>query len=262
VGGYEDDAALACEYIATRVRQKAGPRWLQGAVREHRAPAPTAPAVRLFAEQRLLGVKACVAQGLVAWARGEREVDVLFSIPTARAVLGRQARGRRCVSLLAEGVNTAPHEDGLAFAIHDLCHLEKFVAPEHFHGQRGFFAHVDRVIDGQAWRAFEEGFDEAWATDRDYVVSDMNGSAIFLFSALKMKLKMAVRRKLAREEGRSAPTGGALSPGEVEAFAAAMETLLDLFEFRGAVRDAAAAVSTKHDAPGAARALLAYFEAA
>ena len=246
------------------MRARAGTRWRQGrATIEAPEDAARLPdAVRLFAEQRLLRVPEVVARGLIAWARGERPVDLLRTVPPARAVLARQARGRRCVSLLDDGVDTAPHEDGLAFALHDLCHLEKFVAEEHHRGQVGFFARVERAIDTPAWRAFEAGFDDAWATDRDYVVSDMNGSAIFLFSALKMKLKMAVRRRHARDAGLPAPAGGPLAPSEARAFDDALEVLLDLLALRGEVRDAAVAVSAKHDAPDAAVRLLRHFEAA
>ena len=57
-------------------------------------------------------------RALLGWAAGEREGELLFEVPTPRRLLGLQARGRRCVSLLADGVPTAPHEDGLAFALY------------------------------------------------------------------------------------------------------------------------------------------------
>src|SRR5437588_2908661 len=85
-------AELACAYVAARVRARGGSRWIQGARR-----APLASAVpgraRLFAEKRLLRVGDAVARGLVAWARGERDVELLFDVPEARAVLALQARG-------------------------------------------------------------------------------------------------------------------------------------------------------------------------
>src|SRR5262245_39575201 len=112
----ETDASLslaekACLYIEARVRRASGHRWLQGplapalALPEDGAP----PVVRLFAEQRLHRVPSPVARSLVAWARGERRVDLLFHVPTPRDVLALQARGRRCVSLLEDGIPTAPH---------------------------------------------------------------------------------------------------------------------------------------------------------
>jgi hypothetical protein len=86
----------------------------------------------------------------------------------------------------------------------------------------------------------------------------MNGSAIFLWAALKMKLKMAVRRKVVREEGRGdrAYDGGALTPREARAFEEALDALCDAMDFRGALADAARAVSTRRDAAEAANTLL------
>ena len=98
------DSERACEYIVTRVRAAAGSRWLQGELRPALVTEATTPAVRLFASQRIWRVEHAVARGLVAWADGARDVDLLFEVPSAREVLALQARGRRCVSLLAEGV--------------------------------------------------------------------------------------------------------------------------------------------------------------
>src|SRR5258706_15932358 len=95
-------AELACVYVAERVRAAGGHRWDQGARKPAIAVASTAPAVRLFAERRLLGVVEPAARALVAWARGERDVVLLFDVPAARDVLALQARGQRCVSLLDE----------------------------------------------------------------------------------------------------------------------------------------------------------------
>jgi hypothetical protein len=72
-------------------------------------------------------------------------------------VLALQARGRRCVCLLDDAAALAHgdprHRDGLAFALHDLCHLEKFVAPEHHAGQVGFFRLVERALETPAMAA-------------------------------------------------------------------------------------------------------------
>lgn len=43
--------------------------------------------------------------------------------------------------------------------------------------------------------ALERGLDDTWRAERDYVIAHMNGSAVFLFAALKMRLNMAVRRR-------------------------------------------------------------------
>ena len=70
----------------------------------------------------------------------------------------------------------------------------------------------------------------------------MNGSAVFLFAALKMKLKLAVGRRLAP-------------------FDPALDVLLAAMQLPDDVRDAARAVQPRRDRPGDARRLLAHFEA-
>jgi len=111
-----------------------------------------------------------------------------------------------------------------------------------------------------AWAAFEHGFDDLWQSERNYVIADMNGSAIFLFAALKMKVRMAVRRRLAREEGRPPVDTGPLSAPEEAAFSQALEELLRLFRWDGPLAEAARRVSTRRDAPLHASRLLAAFE--
>ncbi len=253
------DAERACEYIAEHVRKAKGSRWLPGAMKPPLATDTSSPAVRLFAEQRLWRIERAVAQGLVAWAAGARSVELSFAVPTPLHVLSLQARGWRCVSLLDEGVSTAPHADGLAFALHDVCHLEKFVDPEHHVAQVGFFRALDQAVRLPGWASLENDFDDDWAKDFVHVAADMNGSPIFLFAALKMKLKMAVRRAHARKLGLPAPTGGPLNPGEAAAFAEALEELLDLLGLHGEIRNSALGVTTKHDVPDDAMALVRYF---
>src|SRR5262249_48143885 len=140
------DAELACVYITSRVRDRAGCRWLQT---QRNPPLPcglASPWVRLFAERGLFRVPPAVHDPVVGWANGARPLELLFHVPSPREVLALQARGRRCVSLLAPEIDPSPHEDGLAFATHDLCHIEKFMAAEHHQAQVGFFSLVDRAM--------------------------------------------------------------------------------------------------------------------
>jgi hypothetical protein len=250
------DAERVCAYLVARVQRAAGPRWAQG---EHApplgAPALAGSGVDTVARRRLWRVPRHVAVGLVAWARGARDVELREDVPTPRHVLGLQAVRRRCVSLLPEGAK----EDGREFLLHDLCHLEKFVDPEHHDEQVGFFGRLTGAMDAAGWQAFDRRFDEAWRKDVEHVAADMNGSAIFLFAALKMKLKMAVRRELARADGRPSPTGGPLTAAEARAFDAALGEMLDLLTLSGDARDAALAVSTKRDTPADALRLQAWF---
>jgi len=132
------------------VRAARGALWDEGRARVAAPSPPSGPALRVFVERRLRGVPEDVARGLLAWDRGERPVDLLFEVPPAAGVLARQARGRRCVCLLDDAAARAHgdprHPDGLSFVLHDLCHLEKFVAPEHHAGQVGFFRAVERAF--------------------------------------------------------------------------------------------------------------------
>jgi hypothetical protein len=195
----------------------------------------------------------------LAWSDGF-PVELLESVPSASQVLALQARGARCVSLLPEGANTAPHSDALAFALHDLCHLDKFIDPAHHFGQIGFFDRLHAAATCPAFREFEAGFDAAFQRDLEHVAADMNGSAVFLFAALKMKLKMAVRRRLAVERGRDPPEGGSLDAEEARAYDGYLGELLRLLDLEKEVATASRAVSAKRDDPRAAWVLLSYFE--
>jgi hypothetical protein len=188
-------------------------------------------------------------------------VHLLSGVPEASDVLAWQARGERCVSLLEGVAAPPPHEDGLAFVLHDLCHMEKFYEPEHHVGQVGFFATVDDAVRRPGWAAFVERFDRELVREIEHVVADMNGSAVFLFAALKMKLKMAVRRRVARELSREARVSGPLDRDEEAAFLGDLEALLDLLELDGVARDAGLVVSARRDDPSAALAILGHFEA-
>jgi hypothetical protein len=110
-------------------------------------------------------------------------------------------------------------------------------------------------------QGLERDLDDTWRAERDYVISDMNGSAVFLFAALKMKMNMAARRRLARLRGRPAPKSGPLDDEERAAVGPALAVLLDAMELPADLRASALAVSTRRDRPAEARRLLDHFEA-
>jgi hypothetical protein len=211
-----------------------------------------------LARRRVRGVPDEVATGVCAWARGARPIDLLEQVPTAQQVLALQTRGRRCVSLLPDEAARAHgdprHPDGLSFALHDLCHVERFVSAEHHRGQVGFFRALAGALAGETFRALEAGFDQQWRADRDYVMSDMNGCAIFLFAVLKMKTKMAVRRKLQRRRA---------DPIDAEEQAACQQVIAALVEalaLPADLREAGLLVNARRDHPTLARRLLTHFE--
>jgi hypothetical protein len=261
----QTDAETTAAFLLDRVRAARGSLWDEGRSRVAPDAPPSGAALGVFAERRVRGVPEDVVRGLFAWDRGRRPADLLFEIPTAEGVLARQARGRRCVCLLDDAAARAHcdprHPDGLSFVLHDLCHLEKFVAPEHHAGQVGFFRAVARALATPALQALDRELDDTWRAERDYVISDMNGSAVFLFAALKMKMNMAVRRRLARKRGRPAPTSGPLDADERAAVEPALGLLFEAMELPGELRDGARVVSTRRDRPDEARRLLDHFEA-
>jgi hypothetical protein len=252
------DAERACEFILAAVERRAGPRAHQG---RRNPPLPcrsTGTVVRLFAERRLHRVTSSVARALVAWSDGF-PVRLFTRVPSAAEVLSLQAKGRRCVSLLPDDCEAAPHENALDFAFHDLCHLDKFIETEHHLGQVGFFASLHVASARQEWSAFETNFDQRFRQDSAHVAADMNGSAVFLFAALKMKLKMAVRRRCNAALGRSRAEGP-LDEAERDVYERAAEELFELLGLGSELAEAARAISTRRADPHSALKLLRHFE--
>ncbi len=241
------DVEPVAAFLAARLEMRHGRRWIGGMRRPALGAATGTATIDAFATRRLFRVPDEVPRALLAWARGERNVGWVEHKPRPREMLRLQARGWRCVSLLGADADPAPHADALDFAIHDLCHLEKLAAPEHHVAQVGLFALLDRAVDDPRWRELEAPFDAAWCVDRDYVLADMNGHAIYLFVALKRKLWLASARAF---------------PGDLEAPRRAHETLFDLLELDGAPRSVAAAIGAKGCLPEGLPALLAHFERA
>ncbi len=189
-----EPGVLACTYVLRGAMRTADRRWRQG-VRTPVLPVSIDDfAVRTLAERHVYRVESQVAECLVAWAHRNRRLFLRFDIPTPAELLVYQARGERIVSLLPEGVPTGLEASNFEFALHDLCHAEKFFAPEHFHGQVGFFATVESMLRGAAWAQLTRDFDAAWPAEVDHVVADMNGSPLFLFAALRRKVMNAALR--------------------------------------------------------------------
>lgn len=263
--GSRVQATEVARFVVAAVQSQAGARWNQGPRKAPFAVSEGAdPSVALMASRRLFGMPEPAAHAVCAWHEGRRPACLLDHVPTARQVLRLQAAGQRCVSLVSDAAAAAHgdprHVTGLAFAAHDLCHLEKFVDPAHHVGQVGFFAALDEALAHPDGSALQQGFDPAWEADRNYVLADMNGSAVFLFAALKMKLKMAVRRAVARDEGVSAPRGGPLGDRETKAYVGRRDELLRLLGLAAQDAEAGRAVSTRRSDPEAAARLLACFE--
>ncbi len=249
------EAERIAAFLLDRTRAAVGPRWNQGARKTPLGAPPGYPTVATFAEVRVHTVPEDVAAGVVAFANGQRPLVLYERVLAPLEVLHLQARGERCASLLAPDVSTTPHADARAFLLHDLCHLEKFVDPEHHDEQVGFFRAVHEAARDPDWAAFLASFDATFRKDFESVVCDMNGSAIFLLAALKMKLKMATRRRL------NGAVHGPLDERELAAYAVEEARLFDLLRLPLAIKEDASRVSAKHDAPECATRVRDYFAA-
>lgn len=196
--------------------------------------------------------------GLFAWARG-LSVELREDVPRPDEVLALQAKGRRCVSLLPDGVSPEPHASGLDFLIHDLCHLDKFVDPEHHEEQVGFFATLERLGSQPLFQKLEANLDASFVEDRERLAADVNGSAVYLFALLKMKLKMAARRRHARTAGIAVRTSGSLDAAEQAVFDELEDALYDCLELDAGLRSAARATTARRDDVDAAACIAAEF---
>ena len=237
------DAERVASFVLARTVEKAGPRARQArrkipALDPRELGAPLGPALTVLAHEEILCVPKDASDGLFGIARGTHRADVLAHVPSPAELLARQARGIRVVSLLTRGEETAPHADALAFAVHDLCHLDKFQVDHE--GQVGFFAMMQEACILHA-----SAFDETWRRDVIAVVTDMNGSPVFLLAALKMRMKMAVRRKLAREDGALEKRSGPLDEREEAAWQSVLEEFLTQCDLSSPARDAAREITAR-----------------
>lgn len=267
------EAASPCEaraeqiaaYVLERVRARHPHTWRQARRRPEgeisRFPASAGAHLDTFRTFRITGISELAFAGLALVLRD-------FPVRMSRAalepteLLALQARGARCVTLLPDDVKPpGPHADGLDFVIHDLCHLAKFADPEHHVGQVGFFATVARAFADARFRSAEADLDEIWREDRAAVSADMNGSPVFLLAVLKMRLKMAARRSLARRKGVEPPTVGPATGEEELEFRRLLAPLLDAMDLPEPVRAAAVSTSARRDDPDGARLIVSYFEA-
>jgi hypothetical protein len=203
-------------------------------------------ALEFLTRQRVRCVPRRALRGLFAWANGF-PVDLREDVPRADEVLALQAAGRRCVSLLPDGVSPEPHASGLDFLIHDLCHLDKFQEPEHHEEQVGFFASLLALRESSGFQRLEGLLDSTFAEDRDRLAADVNGSAVYLFALFKMKLKMAARRRHARLAGVPVRVSGPLDAGERAVFEELEEAICGCLGFDDDLRIAARRTSARRD---------------
>ena len=100
--------------------------------KSRRPEVPGCPGLTALGRFRVPSIPEPLVRGLFAWSQGVRPAVLLRQAPSVDEMLRIQAQGRRYVSLLSDDQVKrlkVRHADGLAFALHDLEHLEKFVQP-------------------------------------------------------------------------------------------------------------------------------------
>jgi hypothetical protein len=260
-------AERAADYLIKHARRASGAKLCQGrwdgafaedAARVGSLVGDERESLKFLTRCRVWRVPRRAVRGLFTWASG-LAVELRDDVPTADEVLRLQAAGRRCVSLLPDAVSPEPHATGLDFLIHDLCHLDKFMDPEHYEEQVGFFATLRDLFGDVRFRVLEADLDEAFIDDRNRLAADVNGSAVYLFALLKMKLKMAARRRHARLTGTPARLSGPLVAGEQAVFEELERALYDAIGFDAELRGAASITSARRDERNAAARIAAEF---
>ncbi|MSQ82868.1 MAG: hypothetical protein EXR77_08120 [Myxococcales bacterium] len=198
-GSAAADAALC--YLLAEISQKVGKRWLQG---DRQPPLvwtdepPTLSswqhyAWNLLATRHLYRVEAHVAAVLCRWRRGEVDIRVTQHPPRVAAMLASQAQGFRWLTLLPPGADCGQQASPFEFALHDLCHAAHYFDPAHHVAQRGFFTALARATTTTGWLPWCARMGPPFAGELDHVAADMNGSALFLWTALRKKITNAAK---------------------------------------------------------------------
>lgn len=142
---------------------------------------------------------------LVNWYLKNKFDLVLFinHIPSSKDVLCMQAQSKRCVSLIANKIDSLimNERDPLSFLLHDLVHAYKMFSNDYLlKGQVGFSKAMLRIYqtEDRLVQDFLESLcseDQTFSNDFDYLISDMNSHPKHLFFYFKAILINAFKRK-------------------------------------------------------------------
>ncbi|HEX6765909.1 MAG TPA: hypothetical protein VF103_10540, partial [Polyangiaceae bacterium] len=114
-------AERAAAYLIERASRASGVKLRQGAwdgafaghaARIESMLGDDQPALKFLTRWRVRRLPRRALGGLFVWARGFA-VELREDVPHPDEVLALQASGRRCVSLLPDGVSPVPHASGL-----------------------------------------------------------------------------------------------------------------------------------------------------
>lgn len=137
----------------------------------------------IFAQFALKSTPQSVNRAILEWSQGQYALELMFRIPSPEEVLNQQKQGRRCVTCLIDkriSKYILGERDALSFTMHDLIHADHFYFHnECFQGQLGFYGLLYKTI------SYFDLSHEAFASEFEYLIADMNAYAIHLMKCLK-----------------------------------------------------------------------------
>jgi hypothetical protein len=132
-----------------------------------------------------------VNRSILSWSEGHYPLELMFRIPKPEEVLDQQKRGKRCVTVMTEEKNLKTYilgeRDALSFTMHDLIHADHFYREKDVYlGQLGFYGLLDYCLRE---KHFDEHMkSEKFASELEYLISDMNAYAVHLMKCFKSAL--------------------------------------------------------------------------
>lgn len=146
--------------------------------------APTS-AIETLAQYKVRAFPETAAIGLSRWARGEVELQVFNGLPLPEEILGLQAQGIRCISVLTKpsDIETFQHEgrDFFSFMVHDLIHAQLMTADAESYRHQIKFALWLKA----EWHDLIQGLNVEGRRQLEYMASDMNSHIIHLLKTFK-----------------------------------------------------------------------------
>lgn len=137
----------------------------------------------IFASFALKSTPLPVNRAMLEWSRGNYGLELMFRIPRPAEVLTQQKTGRRCVTTIVDSRISKyilGERDALSFTMHDLIHADHFYHHNGcYEGQLGFYNLLDKTI------SYFDLTNEAFASEFEYLIADMNAYAIHLMKCLK-----------------------------------------------------------------------------
>ncbi len=139
--------------------------------------------LEIFSSFALKSTPLSVNRAITEWSRGHYGLELMFRIPQPHEVLAQQKTGRRCVTTVIDkrlSTYILGERDALSFTMHDLIHADHFYHHNNcYEGQLGFYNLLDKTI------SYFDLTNDAFASEFEYLIADMNAYAIHLMKCLK-----------------------------------------------------------------------------